>query len=199
MTENLTFDLVTALNLISNEDDLRKTFTTKFPLVTAESFPEMVTAAKSGKLEEDKANFVIGLYENVILKRKAFVEKYVAIYSNATILASTVTPKVKKVTKPKVSKVVELPTKNSKVKLPKEYNKTRVMEDIAARGDSKPNEFEMTVLAGNDLKNIYYELNAKFNRMRYLNTNELSEADCRDIVAGINTLKKKLAHLIKKR
>ena len=199
MTENLTFDLVTALNLISNEGDLRRTFTTKFPSVTVESFPEMVTAAKSGNLEEDKANFVIGLYENVILKRKAFVEKYVAIYSNATIPASTVTPKVKKTIKPKVTKVVELPTKDTKVKLPKEYNKTRVMEDIAARGDSKPNEFEMTVLACNDLKNIYYELNAKFNRMRYLNTNELSEADCRDIVAGINTLKKKLAHLIKKR
>lgn len=215
-----TFNLVSALNLIAIESDLSQMFTAKFPFGKNDSFSKLISLAENGKVPTDKVKFIEGTYENVILSRPAFLDKYKAFLANATKPASkkisinpnsgnspvrdteSLTNKMafssidsEKKTAPKDIKNSGL--QNQPVKLPKEYNKTRVLEDIAARGGGKPTEFENAVLELNDLKNMYYNLNAKCNRRRYRNTNDLSDADCRDITAAIATFKKKMAHLIK--
>lgn len=202
--KKVTFDLVSALNLISVEEDLATTFNNKFP---NESFPKLISTAEKGKLSKEKSDFVKGLFDNVILKRNAFVDKYGA-YASKSASVPAVKSNSKKSTQGKLTLVENkgvfstetVPTSvgvDPKAKLPKEYNKTRVMEDIAARGGGKPTEFEQAVLDLNDLKNMYYKLNAKCNRQRYRGSKELSDVDCRDISASISTITKKLKHLLK--
>lgn len=99
----------------------------------------------------------------------------------------------------KISNVSTTPVEDkkdlSKVPLPKEYNKVRILEDIAANG-GKATEFHNTMLEGNDLKNMYYKLNAMGNRARYRETGEMDDETCRKIRAAIRTFKKQMKGIL---
>lgn len=189
--ENPNFNLVIALNVISIEKDLATTFTNKFPFKDGDSFVKLIDSAERGVINKEESSFVKGLFENIIVNRKLFLDKYNAylavankkIVKNSAIVEDTTIKVVRK-------------TREKLPRLPKEYNKTLVLQDIANRGDSKPNEFEQAVLDLNNLKNIRAKLNAKCNRHRYRDSKELSDADCRDISAAISTITKKLKHLL---
>ncbi len=82
-------------------------------------------------------------------------------------------------------------------KLPKHYGKRRVMEDIEA-SDTKT-ELDRTLLALNDLRNIYAKLKARAIKDKLTGTKILTQADCRDIRASVRIIENRVKDILAKK
>lgn len=83
-------------------------------------------------------------------------------------------------------------------KLPRRYGKDKIEADIEKQG-GKPTELQLAMLAVNKLKNIYVNLTARGIKDMVGGTKLLSESDCRDIVAVVSTVEKKLKPILKRK
>lgn len=171
--EDINFDLVRTVQVIQMDETLKAMFVKKFP---TDDFNKVLEAAKKGILDTESATYVEGIYNSVILGKKALKE----LYSRNLVAA-----------KAEVKTEVKAKVKNRVKKLPKEYNKARIEADIKDN-DGVATEFHKAMLALNDMKNIRARLNNKGKRQRYADGKPFTEEECRTIIAVVGIMKNRL-------
>jgi hypothetical protein len=161
----VTFNLVSVLTLIGSDDSLLSLFEQKFTT----DIKLMVTSAKKGVLDSETEKYVKNIFENVIMKRREYVDQYVRLLSKSA-------PKVK-------------PTNESKSV--RRYGKQMILADIEKQG-GEPTEIQRMMLEVNDLKNIVAKLNRKGKAQMLEDAEVLTDKECREVIGVIRTLKNKL-------
>ncbi len=127
---------------------------------------------KQGLTNVETKTFLKELFDEVILESKTLLEIY---NEGATNKANT-----------------------KEKALPRRYGKDKIQADIEKQGGN-PTELQRAMLAVNDLKNIYVNLTARGIKDMLGNTKLLSDSDCRDIVAVVSTVEKKLKEILKRK
>lgn len=163
----LVFDLLSALILIGSDADLTKMFTDKG---FSPDFKQHITFARGGLFKKSGEKFVKGIFTNVILKRKEYVEAYLTI--------------------------LEKEQTKAEKKLPKWYGKQQILADIEEQG-SPMTEQQRMMLKVNDLKNLFAKLKRKgINSCLGDEDKKLSDKDCRTVIASITQLETKLKDIL---
>ena len=79
-------------------------------------------------------------------------------------------------------------------KTPRRYGKVLIENDILKQ-NGESTELQKTMLALNDLKSMYINLNGKGTSDRFKGTNKISDADGKTIRAIVRTFRKKTEHI----
>ena len=163
--KELTFDLVSVLTVIGSDDDLLSLFQQKY----TSDFKLILTSAKKGVLDSEAKKFVKSIFDDVIMKRREYIDNYIKVFSKNT-------PK-------------DEPTDESK--LPKRYGKQKILADIEKQG-GKATETQRMMLEVNDLKNIVAKLNRRGIPQMLGDAETLTDKQCREVIGVIQTLKNKI-------
>lgn len=166
--KEVTFDLVSCLTLIGSDDALLSMYKGKFGV----DIKMAITNAKNGVKSESDA-FVKGMFENVIIKRKEYVEEYVKVLGGEQ--PSRPEPKTNSVSK-------------------RRYGKEQILADLEETG-GRPTEAQRMLLEVNDLKNIVAKL-LRRGKAQHEGKNVLTDKECREIIGTIQTVKNKLKHIL---
>lgn len=177
--KNLDFDLVRTIKVIQMDKDLNTIFTKNFLEGKDESFETVLNAAKNGLMAVEASQYAESIFTDIILKRKSLTELY----------SRNVAPAKETVVKTSVAKAPKVK------KLPKEYNKIRIVADIK-ENDGVATEFHKAMLALNEMKNMRAKLNAKGNRQRYADGKPYTDAECREIIAVVQIMKNRLSKIV---
>ena len=146
-----------------------KDLTTIFTNKYSDDFKLHVATAKGGLTKKSTIKYIESIFTNIVLKRKEYVDSY--------------------------KKILEKQEKeSSKTKLPKWYGKKKVLADIESQ-DGKMTEQQRMMLKVNDLKNIFSKLNRKGINCT-LGDSEMSDKDCRTVIASIVQLENKLKNIL---
>lgn len=166
--KEVTFDLVSALILIGSDDSLLTMYKGKFGV----DIKLAITNAKEGVKSESDA-FVKGMFENIIMKRKEYLNSYVRVFRG------------------------ENPTQNVlKEESPRRYGKEKILADVTASG-GKPTEVQRMLLEVNDLKNLVAKLNRLGKAQHEGRKDTLTDAQCREIIGTVQTVKAKMKKILK--
>jgi hypothetical protein len=168
------FDVVNTLLLISSDEDLMDMYNQKYKV----DIKLTIISAKQGSLKDGAVEYFKGIFENVILIRKVYLDSYTQMGSGIEAIAK---PVVKSKT-------------NSGNTTPRRYGKVEIMKDVAQQ-NGKMSEPQRMLLKNNDLKNIYARLNHKGISTIFGDT-ELSDKECRDIIGAITTLETILKNIL---
>lgn len=155
------FNLVSTLTVIGSDVDLTTMFSDKN---LSTDFKQHIAFARGGLFKDSVAKFVKGIFTNVILKRKEYLDAYQLVQEQELL---------------RIDK-----------SLPKRYGKKQLLLDIEEQ-KSPMTERQRMMLKINDLKNIYARLNRKGISV-CLGDGKITDTDCRDIIASINQLETKL-------
>lgn len=160
------FNLISTLILIGSDADLTAMFTEQGKY--SPDFKQHITFARGGLFKKSAEKFVKGMFTNVILKRKEYVEAYQLIQEKEQA---------------KVDK-----------KLPKWYGKQQLLADVEAQGN-KMTEAQRMMLKVNDLKNIFAKLKRK-GINNCLGDGNMTDKECRDVIASITQMENKLKDIL---
>lgn len=125
--------------------------------------------AQTNTLPDNVSKILKNLFEKVILTQKALISIY---------------------------QKVEVAKKERK--LPRRYGKVQLMEDIKKNGGKKT-DLQRAMLSINELRNIYVNLLARCIKDYIGEAGLMSASECRDIVATVETVKKKLKPVLSKK
>jgi len=156
------FNLISALIVIGADADLMSMFTGQGKY--SDDMKMHITMARGDMFKKSAEKFVKGMFTNAILKRKEYIEAYQLVEAKEQ------------------ARVVKT--------VPKWYGKKQLEADIEAQ-DGEMTEQQRMMLKTNDLKNLF----SKLNRLGIKNTlgdGEMSDKDCRDVIAAITQLETKL-------
>jgi hypothetical protein len=171
---DLEYNELVTLGLIEKNEDLSSIFTSEINL----SYNVLYTLQKEGKLSEETKSLLLDLFNKVILTRSNFIEAYKNMLSSPSTLK-------------------EVSTKPKKISLiPRRYGKEKIMQDV---GVNKASSIQRAMLASNDLKNIYVNINNRLIKDYITKENTLTSEDYRDILSAITTLKRLISPIIKKK
>lgn len=160
------FNLISTLILIGSDVDLTAMFTKQGKY--SPDFKQHIAFARGGLFKASGEKFVKGMFTNVILKRKEYIEAYLLIEEKE---------------KAKVEKA-----------LPKWYGKQQLLADVEAQG--KPiTEQQRMMLKVNDLKNIFAKLKRK-GINNCLGEGKMTDKECRDVIASITQMENKLKGIL---
>lgn len=160
------FNLISTLILIGSDIDLKAMFTEQGKY--SDDFKMHVTMARGGLFKKSAEKFVKGIFTNVILKRKEYLDAYITI--EAKELAKT------------------------EKKLPKWYGKKQLLADIESQ-EGEMSEQQRMMLKVNDLKNIFSKLNRK-GINNCLGDGKMTDKECRDVIASITQMENKLKDIL---
>lgn len=146
------------------------------------------TMATQGLINPDTEQLLKSIFEKIILERKALLQMYISVGEVPSITPS-LTPSFTPSLTPSVKK---------EKALPRRYGKNKIEADIKKQG-GKPTEEQLAGLRVNELKNIYVNLEARVIKTLLSDDKVLTEEDCRTIRATIDTVKKKLEEILKKK
>lgn len=170
------FDATTTLLVIEQDKDLTSIFRDENTL----DFSILHSIIKKGILGEDTTAFLVKIFEKIILTKKEHLGKYLSLQTNTPI-------------------IIKSPESTKKPSLvPRRYGKEKIQKDIEKQG-GKPTPLQNAMLSVNNLKNIYVNLSARGIKDMVGGTNLLSDTDCRDIVAVISTVERKLETILKRK
>jgi hypothetical protein len=165
---------------------------------------------KEGKLSSETKLVLREIFDEIILTKQVFIEKYYKI-SNGDVKITPIEnsvdepisqepsvevvekPKTKAKTKAKVESKVEPIVED---KLPRRYGKEKILKDIELQ-KGKATPVQRAMLKVNDLKNIYVNLSTKGIKDMVGNAGMLSDEDCRKIVSAITTFERQMADIVK--
>ena len=189
---DLEYNEILTLGLIESDEDLNAIFTDEIKL----PFNILRTLAKDDKLNDDTKFLLKGLFNQVILTKKEYINKYLLLAKNSDIEVRKETTST-----PVIEKVEEItpPISIKKCKtIPRRYGKEKILEDIEKQG-TKATPLQNAMLSVNRLKNIYVNLSARGIKDMFSGTKLLSDADCRDIVAVVQIAERKLEEILKRK
>lgn len=184
--EQAEFDAIKTLLIIEQDADLTAILKDEVTL----DFNTLRSVADKGLLTPETTDFLNRIFEKIILCKKEHLAKYLKLTESASVKASI--PVIKEA-EPKTKK-----ESTKKVVLPKWYGKEKILEDIEKQG-GKPTSLQNAMLSVNKLKNIYANLSARGIKDMVGGTKILTDEDCRDIIATISTVEKKLEEILKRK
>ena len=214
----LEFNETLVLRLIELDEDLCAIFREDFKV----PFNILQRLIKDGQLPSDVKATLIEIFDKVIVTNSTLISKYLKLANDSGETVSIKNLKNSEAIsepKPKALKTVletisETPEENSKPffkgeikdvktpkkdkKLPRRYGKVMILKDIEKQG-GKPTPVQNAMLKVNELKNLYVTLSNRGISDMVGETNLLSDADCRDIVAVVTIAKRKLEEIIKRK
>lgn len=134
------------------------------------------TVITQGLLSEETDQFLRSIFLMIIHPKKDLMGKYLTITESQP-------------------QSVLIEGKKEKA-IPRRFGKEKLLEEIKNQ-NGKATEVQRMLLSTNDLKNIYVNLNNRgIKHIHGINT--LSDEDCRNIIATIDMVKKKLGPILKK-
>lgn len=170
-TENKSeFNYLRTLLTIEQDADLTDVFRKKVSM----DFKTLKTVAKQELLSDETKKVLNSIYEHIILDNSYMLSKY-------QNLVETVTKPVTDSSKP-----------------PRRYGKDKIQADIDKQG-GKPTEVQRAMLSVNRMKNIYVNLSARGRDDMLKGTKKLSDTDCREIIACVEILEKRLEEILKRK
>lgn len=200
---DLEFNEIATLKLIEMNEDLTSLLISDENTTFADLYEKQATS----KLNEDTKSDILEIFEKIILTKKDLASKYSNLLEKclANKLVATkeekVTPKVvtKQVvpTTPKVIKKVAKETKEGKVEMPRRYGLVAVNEDIAKQG-GKATILQSAMISSNDLKNLYVNVNNRLIKDYFSQESNITDAEYRDLIKAIATIKQIVNPIIKK-
>lgn len=200
---DLEFNEIATLKLIEMNEDLTSI------LIGDENttFADLYEKQATGKLNQEIKTDMVEIFEKIILTKKDLASKYSNILETSLVnkLVTTKKEKVapKAVTKqvvpttPKVVEKVAKETKEDKVEIPRRYGLVAVNEDIAKQG-GKPTILQSAMISGNDLKNLYVNVNNRLIKDYFTKESNITDAEYRDLIKAIATIKQIVNPIIKK-
>jgi hypothetical protein len=180
------YDIFKTLYLIKTDEDLYSVYST----FTSKSINELISDIKNDSLDDKLNNTIYDIFESIILVE----EKYIEIYEKITHDFGIV------IKKPEQTINVDV----SKSKLPRRYGKDKVLNDIK-KDNRKATQAEKTMIALNNIKNLYCILERKLINDIFVERNEfdgskiLEDEEYRDIIALQELMSNKLKNIIKKK
>jgi hypothetical protein len=87
---------------------------------------------------------------------------------------------------------------NDGVKIPRRYGKKKIMKDVKRQGGTSTN-LQKAALAVNDLKNVWMNLSGRYVKDMHRKKKLLSDKDCRDIIATVDIVKKRMKEILKRK
>lgn len=190
--QNIAFDLLKVMKVIEGDKDLdgifrdgkiTQPYSMLYTLIEQEAFPEeMVERAK-------------GIFDHIILDHHLPRLAYTKLFRDE--LPDVVGPSeapVQLPSTPTPDTPSEVPA--PKYKLPKHFGKLKVLEGITAANETT--EVDRALLALNGFRNMYSKLKARCIKDKITGSTNLSDADCKDIVAMLRLMENKLSHITKK-
>jgi hypothetical protein len=197
--EEVEYNELVTLNVIENDADLSSIFKDDIKL----PFSMLYRLSKENGLNADIKETVFNIFEKVISTKKTYLEKYKKTLGSGVetqetpVVIDQVAEKILPVQEPKTLKTKVFKVADEK-KLPKWYGKEKILKDIEDQG-GKPTLKQTAALALNDYKNIYLSLNTRLISDMLLNTDKLTEDECRIIKSTIKIVENKLNPILKKR
>jgi hypothetical protein len=180
---DLEYNELVTLGLIEQNEDLNSIFTSEINL----PFTTLYQLQVNGKLSEPTKELLVNLFEKVILTRTEFIDKYKRMLTSPPVVKQTVTD---------VSGVGQFQKKIKKESVvPRRYGKEKIMQDI---GTEKASSIQRAMLASNDLKNMYVNVNNRLIKDYFTKENTLSDVQYREIASAITTLQRLIKPIIKK-
>lgn len=172
IAQGVKFNIIKTLFVVEQDEILNDTFRKQNNV----EYNLLRSIAKQGLTNSETEDLLKEMFNDIILTKKSLLDLYVNADDGG--VSDTPNPKEKK--------------------LPRRYGKDKIEADIEKQG-GKPTETQRAMLAVNELKNIYVNLSARGIKDMLGDTNLLSDSDCRDIVAVVTTVKKKLKNILKRK
>jgi len=164
-TTEVIFDVCDVLLLVKQHEELMTVLQQK----TDQDYKLLYTMAKGGLMSDDLKDYLRGIFQKIVLKQNHLLKEYVKLQT------------LKKDVKMGKSETPETVT------LPKHYGKKKIEEDIKKQGGNAT-EVQKAMLALNEMRNIYGKLLARGISDMVVDTNKLTEEDCRNIVSMVERL-----------
>ena len=208
--EEVEYNELVTLNVIEKDADLCSMFKEDINL----PFSILYRLSREEELKQDIKELVFNIFENVISTKKSYLDKYKKTLSEGVetqerpVVVDQVTEKIlvlPKIDRNSIEFTKKVPLNKIKIekvadekKLPKWYGKEKILQDIEAQG-GKATLKQSAALALNDYKNIYLALNTRLISDILLDTEKLTEDECRIIKSTIKIVENKLNPILKKR
>lgn len=196
ITTNIEFNLSVALSVIEQDNDLDEIFRNG---TISTPYNVLQVMVKQNTIPNEINERIVGIFEHIILgnqkPRMAYL-KLLKAQTDAAII-SDIPIKDELIAETQLNILTpEKVSNDAKPKLPKHYGKEKILKDIEENNGKS--ELDITMLALNDLRNIYAKLKNRCIKDKLRGTNNLTTADCREIVAVVRILQNKLQHIIDK-
>lgn len=206
--KELSYSPTITLGVIERDEDLKSIFTEEIKL----PFSILYRLSEEGQLNTRTKELLNTIFEKLILTKRELIDKYLRLANDKGVNISTIkeydtVASETVLEEPQEEKIVEV-TQESKPKkkavkkektgkeLPKWYGKDKITKDIEKQGgNSTPVQRAMLKL--NDLKNVYFNLNARGIKDMLASANTLSDEDCRKIVAAVTTFERQMETVLK--
>ena len=196
----LEYNELVTLGVIEKDEDLVSIFNDESSM----SFDVVKELATDNTLDSETKWLIRNIFDQVIVSKKELISRYLRI-------ANAIDVKVETINTPEVVEPVKMVIaseygkfdgdfKTSEVKekvIPRRYGKARILKDIEAQG-GKTTELQKAMLAANKLKNIYVNISARGTKDMVAGTSILSDTDCRDIIAVVTMVERKLEEILKR-
>lgn len=183
------FNPIITLSVIESDIDLTEIFREDVSV----PFPELRALATDGDLPTEIMDRIEAIFDKLILIKQIYIERY------KRFGGEMIKPQLESTLPVNEVKVVIKPSKIKKESvIPRRYGKEQILKDVEKNG-GKPSELQRAMLRINDLKNIYSVLSARGIKDTFSDVKTLTNEDCRNIVATIETVEKKLDTILNKR
>lgn len=211
---NLEYNEIITLGVIEADEDLNNLFKEEIKL----PFNILIRFSKEGKLNDDAKELLVEFFDKIILTKEHLIKKYMELSTNSKDVSEDVSEPFNKSVNSIIEAITEVKEENSKPifkgeikdvikdvktpkkdkKLPRRYGKVLILRDIEKQG-GKATPVQNAMLKVNELKNTYVTLSNRGISDMIGGTKLLSDADCRDIVASITIVQRKLEEVLKRK
>ena len=195
------YNITNALLVIEQDDMLDSMFKDEIKI----SYSLLHTMITQNALPTEIAYKIKDYFDKLIITRRESLIMYLRLKKDAVndaVKKSTniVTTPINLATKKKNDAANEGVNEGvkSKKKGHDRYGLKKVLADIERQG-GKPTTLQNAAISINRMKNIYYTLSQRYRDDMLYGTHFLNDIDCRDIIAVVDVLEKKLSKMLKRK
>jgi hypothetical protein len=166
-SKEVVFSIYKMLNLIKEDTTLTNVLKNKSEIPSQ----MLYTMAKSGVLEGDTVQYIKEMFIKIVLQQKHMLDRYVNVEGE------------------QITETIEIED------LPKKYGKKKILTDIEEQGGNAT-EVQRMMLESFKLINIFQKLSRRGISDMLAGTNNLSDDDCRTVIATIKILENKTKNIL---
>jgi hypothetical protein len=166
-SKEVVFSIYKMLNLIKEDTTLTNVLKNKSEIPSQ----MLYTMAKSGVLEGDTVQYIKEMFIKIVLQQKHMLDRYVNVEGE------------------QITETIEIED------LPKKYGKKKILTDIEEQGGNAT-EVQRMMLESFKLINTFQKLSRRGISDMLAGTNNLSDDDCRTVIATIKILENKTKNIL---